>query len=95
MQSKWINNYVQERVNEARKSLAIDASRQTVSADNEQLDRLANRIARRVAQAMSNQPGRYQGRSESSKQGWQGQYYDELFRQSGLYEREWERLHGH
>src|SRR5712691_5751448 len=96
IRSKFVTDYVQKRINEARQEMAIDASKKaTVPAMNEQLDQLADRIVRRVLTTLNKrQPGQYQGRPESSKPGYQGQYADEILRQSGLYEREWKRLHG-
>ena len=97
MQSKFVTDYVQKRINEARQEMAIDASKKaTVPTMNEtQLDQLADRIISRVLAASGQDTaGRYTGRPESSKPGYQGQYADELLRQSGIYEREWKRLHG-
>lgn len=101
VRSKWVDQYVQQRIDEARKSLSTKASKQPVNQEStpiayEQLNALSDRIARRIAQAMRNrqQPGQYQGRQEQSKPGFQGQYMDEQFRLNGLYEREWKRLHG-
>lgn len=92
VRSKWIDEYVQGRINEERRK----AQKAATPVNNEELDRLAERIARRISQAVGNTPqiGRYNARSASKRQETQYQYADETMRQSGLYEREWKRLHG-
>ena|ERR1700737_569823 len=95
MANKRVIEYVQHRINETQKELANDARKKAEKPMSyEQYDAIAERIARRIAQARNKQQSQYQGRSEASKRGFQGQYADELFKQSGLYEREWKRLHG-
>ena len=116
MSSQWVEQYVQERINQARREL--DASNQRPDnlatmfkqalgnrpALNKQvgsskqlasIDRITDRVASRVKPALQQrQPGGYVGQPESSKPGFQGMYSDELFRRSGFYADEWERLHG-
>ena len=96
MSNNWIRDYVQQRINEARQELASDTNKKSEKPMSyEQYDAIAVRIARRIQQAMQQrQPGRYQGKPEATRPGFQGQYADELFRLNGLYEREWKRLHG-
>lgn len=99
VRSKRKEQYVQHRIDATRKELARDTRKQeTIPTSYEQFDAIADRIARRISQAISkqqaNQPGRFQARPEAYKPGFQGQYADELLQQSGLYEREWRRLHG-
>jgi hypothetical protein len=101
MSSKRVIEYVQQRINEARQELVNDARKKAEKPMSyEQYDAIADRIARRISQAMrkqqASQPGRYQGKREidANKPGFQGQYADQLLRESGLYEREWKRLHG-
>jgi hypothetical protein len=95
MRSK-VEQYVQSRIDATRKELARDTRRQEIiPVSYEQYDAIAERIARRISQAMSKQQaGRYQGKPEATRPRYQGQYADEILRQSGLYEREWKRLHG-
>lgn len=91
IRSKWVSEYVQGRINEERRK--AQKSKRTVN--NQQLDQLAERIANRIAHTLPKQRvGQYQGRSNAHRQETQYQYADEALRQSGVYEREWERLHG-
>jgi len=100
VRSKRIEQYIQSRIDATRRELAGTQSKrpvnqETIPVSYEQFDAIAEHIAKRIQQGIQERrPGRYQGKPEASKPGYQGQYADEILRQSGLYEREWKRLHG-
>src|SRR5260370_3787516 len=107
MSNRRVLEYVQNRINEARRELAADANRKTADmnnrvyrkadasmVENTALDQLAERIADRViAELERRRPGDVGTYQRRRNMQGQGNYFDSTGDMDEIYQLEWQWLH--